>query len=163
MDSQHFSRPSSSPLPSPPLPSPPLPSPPLPFPPLQSPPLPSHPRRVQPEADVEVTKRHDQEHPGRDSVPRSHHLPKHPPAGPRLEEVDHHRPSRLRRPGQYHLCSLVRDFGMLFKQKVSKRTLSGVCVGASCLLSLLVVIVSVSPKKCFQSVCDLANYNMWHV
>ena len=59
-------------------------------------------RGVRPEEDVEVAERHDPQHPRRRRVPRADHHLEHPAARAGLDEADHHRPSRPRRPVQGH-------------------------------------------------------------
>ncbi len=62
-----------------------------------------HPRRgprqgVQPQADVAVAQRHHPKHPGRHHLPRTDRHQERAAAGSGLDQADHHRPSRVRRP-----------------------------------------------------------------
>ena len=59
-------------------------------------------RGVRPQEDVALAQRHHPQHPRRRRLPRADHLLEHPPAGARLDQADHHRPSRPRRPVQGH-------------------------------------------------------------
>ena len=66
-----------------------------------------HPRRgprrgVRPEEDVEEPERDDPQHPRRRHLPRADRHLQHPPPGPGVDEADHHRPPRPRRPVQGH-------------------------------------------------------------
>ena len=47
-----------------------------------------------------LAERHDPQHPRRRGVPRADHHQQHPAAGAGLDQADHHRPSRPRRPVQ---------------------------------------------------------------
>ena len=47
-----------------------------------------------------LAQRHDPQHPRRRDLPRADHHQQHPAAGAGLDEADHHRPSRPRRPVQ---------------------------------------------------------------
>ena len=57
-------------------------------------------RGVRPEEDVAVAQRHDPQHPRRRRLPRADHHEQRPAAGAGLDQADHHRPSRPRRPVQ---------------------------------------------------------------
>ena len=57
-------------------------------------------RGVRPEEDVALAERHDPQHPRRRRLPRADHHHQHPAAGAGLDQADHHRPSRPRRPVQ---------------------------------------------------------------
>ena len=62
-----------------------------------------HPRRgpgegVRALGDVPIAERDDPQHPRRGDLPRADRDLEHAAAGPRLDEADHHRPPRLRRP-----------------------------------------------------------------
>ena len=63
-------------------------------------------RGIRPEEDVAVAQRHDPQHPRRRDLPRADHHLEHPQAGARLEQADHHRPPRLRRPVPRHRLSV---------------------------------------------------------
>ena len=58
--------------------------------------------RVRPEEDVAVAERHHPQHPRRRHLPRADRDLQHSPAGAELDQADHHRPSRARRPVQGH-------------------------------------------------------------
>ena len=53
---------------------------------------------VQPQEDVAVAQRHHPKHPGRHHLPRADRHLERAAAGARLDQADHHRPSRVRRP-----------------------------------------------------------------
>ena len=53
-----------------------------------------------------LAERHDPQHPRRRHLPRADHHLEHPAPGARLEQADHHRPSRLRRPVPRHRLPL---------------------------------------------------------
>ena len=55
-------------------------------------------RGVRPQADVPLAQRHDPQHPRRRHLPRADRHREHPAPGAGLDEADHHRPPRLRRP-----------------------------------------------------------------
>ena len=59
-------------------------------------------RGVRPQEDVALAQRHDPQHPRRRGLPRADHLLEHPPLRAGLDEADHHRPPRPRRPVQGH-------------------------------------------------------------
>ena len=50
------------------------------------------------EKDVEVAERHDPQHPRRNGLPRTDHLPQRAAPGARMDPSDLHRASRFRRP-----------------------------------------------------------------
>ena len=53
---------------------------------------------VQPQADVAVAQRHHPKHPGRHHLPRADRHQERAATGSGLDQADHHRPSRVRRP-----------------------------------------------------------------
>ena len=55
-----------------------------------------------PEGNVEVAERHHPQHPRRRRLSRADHLQERAAPGPRLDQADHHRPPRLRRPVPRH-------------------------------------------------------------
>ena len=55
-------------------------------------------RGVRPQGDVPLAQRDDPQHPRRRHLPRADRHLQHPAPGAGLDEADHHRPSRLRRP-----------------------------------------------------------------
>ena len=57
-------------------------------------------RGVRSQEDVAVAQRDDPQHPGRSDLPRADHHVQRPAPRARLDEADHHRPSRPRRPVQ---------------------------------------------------------------
>ena len=57
---------------------------------------------VQPEGDVAVAERHHPQHPRRHDLPRADHLQERAAPGAGLDQADHHRPPRLRRPVPRH-------------------------------------------------------------
>ena len=54
--------------------------------------------RVRAEEDVAVAQRHDPQHPRRRGLPRADRGLQHPAVRARLDQADHHRPARPRRP-----------------------------------------------------------------
>ena len=59
-------------------------------------------RGVRPQGDVPLAQRDDPQHPRRRHLPRADRHLEHPAARARLDEADHHRPPRLRRPVPRH-------------------------------------------------------------
>jgi hypothetical protein len=57
---------------------------------------------VQAPRDVPLAQRHHPQHPGRRDLPRADHLQERAAAGAGLDQADHHRPPRLRRPVPRH-------------------------------------------------------------
>ncbi len=66
-------------------------------------------RGIRPQADVEVTQRHDPQHPWRRDLSRTHHLPQRPPPRPWLDPAHRRRPPRLWRPVPRHRLPLPRQ------------------------------------------------------
>ena len=64
---------------------------------------------IRPEGDVEVAERHHPQHPRRRRVPRADHLPERAAPGAGLDQADHHRPPRLRRPVPRHRLQVPRQ------------------------------------------------------
>ena len=63
--------------------------------------------------DVPVAERDDPQHPRRRDLPRADRDLEHPAAGPGLDEADHHRPPRLRRPVPGRRTPLIPGEGKL--------------------------------------------------
>ena len=57
---------------------------------------------IQPQGDVALAERHHPQHPRRRDLPRADHLQERAAAGAGLDQADHHRPPRLRRPVPRH-------------------------------------------------------------
>ena len=57
---------------------------------------------IQPAGDVPLAERHHPQHPRRRDFPRADHLQERAAAGAGLDQADHHRPPRLRRPIPRH-------------------------------------------------------------
>ena len=57
---------------------------------------------IQPARDVALAERHHPQHPRRRHLPRADHLQERAAAGAGLDQADHHRPPRLRRPVPRH-------------------------------------------------------------